>query len=104
MNTRKIILAGLALMTFGCRSDKATEDSSAWWETEEGTQDGNDDEDKPDDSSGDDDKPNDISYDECGEDFDPTATCEGSWEETICTHDGVIWWCDNGIWLNEDDK
>jgi hypothetical protein len=43
-------------------------------------------------------------YPDCGGDFDPTATCEGDWKETICTHNGKTYWCQDGVWLNEDDK
>jgi hypothetical protein len=43
-------------------------------------------------------------YTECGEDFDPNVPCQGDWTTTICTSDGLIWWCDNGVWLNEEDK
>ena len=105
MNAKTIILTGLAIMTFGCRSEKATGDSAAWWETDAGTQDASGDgEDKPDDADYGEDKPDDYSFPDCAEDFDSTATCEGGWEDTICVHDGVIWWCENGVWLNEGDK
>lgn len=105
MSANKIVLAVLTIMTFGCRSEKATEDTAAWWETDGGSQEGtSEDEDKPDYTTGDEDKPDESSYQDCGEDFDPTATCEGGWEDTLCMHDGLIWWCENGVWLNEDDK
>ena len=58
-------------------------------------------EDKPEDEE----EENDSSdYTECGEDFDPNVPCQGDWTTTVCTSDGLIWWCDNGVWLNEEDK
>jgi len=32
------------------------------------------------------------------------AACEGDWEVTLCTHDGKSWWCEDGVWHNEDSK
>ena len=98
------------LAILGCRGDKvqAEEDSGAWWETDVETQpaeSADDQEDKPDDGSDDGgDKPEDFDYSDCPEDFDPQEPCEGSWETTICMYDGLIWWCEDGVWLNEDDK
>ena len=110
MKVKTTILLGLAITMLGCRSEKeaTTEDSGAWWETEEGGEYSEGDEgdgDKPEESGDGGDKPEDGSgYSDCPEDFDPSATCEGSWEETICMYDGMIWWCDAGVWLNEEDK
>ena len=106
---------GLTILGFGCRGDKETEsteqeateqeDSGSWWEVEEDSENDNnsstDDSGKPDDSG---DKPDSGGYSECPEGFDPTASCEGSWEETLCTYDGLVWWCQDGVWLNEEDK
>ena len=103
------------LLTFACREEKEEqpteqEDTATWWEVEEvedveeeSESDNTDleEEDKPEDS---DDKPEDIEVDECPEGFDPTASCEGSWEETICMFEGLIWWCQDGVWLSEEDK
>ena len=25
-------------------------------------------------------------------------------ETTMCYYDGLIWWCEDGVWLNEDDN
>ena len=41
---------------------------------------------------------------ECPEGFDPEVSCEGTWESTICLHGEVIWWCQDGEWLNEEEK
>ena len=41
---------------------------------------------------------------ECPEGFDPEVSCEGTWESTICLHEDVIWWCQDGEWLNEEEK
>ena len=124
----------LLILAFGCTTGKsepqATEDTAtAWWEegvdgSDEDTNDDSDDSgdnpddsdddsgDKPDDSgdkpddSGD--KPDDSGIysdaDDCPEDFDPTDTCEGDWTTTLCFHDGMLWWCEDGTWMNEDDK
>ncbi len=42
----------------------------------------------------------------CPEGFapEPGAPCEGDWQTTICDFQGVIWWCEDGAWQNEDDK
>ena len=58
-------------------------------------------EDKPEDGEG---ENGSSDYTECGEDFDPNVPCQGDWTTTACTSDGLIWWCDNGVWLNEEDK
>ena len=83
-----------------------------WWEedvADEGAQDGSgsdgeDDEDKPDDTG---DKPDDEGWDEiedCGDDFDSTAPCEGDWKDTMCTHEDLLWWCEDGEWTSEEEK
>ena len=100
-------LITLVILGLGCRDDKVATDTASWWETAEETQtsDGTsstDDEDKPEDE--DEDKPEDDDYAECGADFDPTQSCEGGWMDTLCMHEGVIWWCQDGEWLNEEDK
>ena len=41
---------------------------------------------------------------ECPESFDPEGSCEGTWETTICLYDAVIWWCQDGEWISEEDK
>lgn len=43
-------------------------------------------------------------YDECSSSFDPQSSCTGSWEETICRSEGIIWWCQDGLWMNETEK
>ena len=60
-------------------------------------------EDKPEDEDGEGGNGS-SDYTECGEDFDPNVPCQGDWTTTVCTSDGLIWWCDNGVWLNEEDK
>jgi len=40
---------------------------------------------------------------DCKPDFDPTHPCTGDWAETLCTQDGLTWWCENGTWHNERD-
>ena len=110
MKNKMIILIGLTIFGLGCRGDKAEEetteqeDSANWWEVEEDSESGDNsstDSAKPDDTG---EKPEDGSYNECPDGFDPTQTCEGSWQETICTYDGLVWWCENGVWYNEEDK
>ena len=70
-------------------------------EEHEGADDENTEEDtgdKPDDSEGYGD------YIDCEDDFDPTESCQGGWEETLCVFEEKLWWCEGGVWLNEDDK
>ena len=98
----------MSVLIIGCGSEKeeSSEDGSIvdqdWWdELEEETQ-GSGDEDKEDKE--DEDKEDYGEYGDCGEDFDSTQPCEGSWEDTICQHDGLIWWCQDGVWMNEEEK
>ena len=100
----------LVLMV-GCRDNKIADDETQeWWESESETQKDEDSEDSEeekedkDETSGtDEDKPlEDI--EDCPEDFDAQASCEGSWETTICYYNSMIWWCEEGVWLNEEDK
>ncbi len=64
---------------------------------------GDEDDDKIDGSYDDDD---DDDYPPCPDDFNPEpgSACEGSWQSTICELDGVLWWCDDGVWMNSKDK
>ena len=97
----KIILLSVIV---GCRDNKvAEEDTQEWWEADADTKTDEDSEDKEETSGDGEDKPL-GDYEECAEDFDPQASCEGSWETTICSYEGTIWWCQDGVWLNEDDK
>ena len=97
----------LLCFAMGCRDNKVSTDSANWWEEgENGTL---SEEDKSDAESSEEDKPDVDKEDfgeleDCPEDFDPQASCEGSWETTICMYDGLIWWCENGVWLSEEDK
>lgn len=60
---------------------------------------------KPDDEYDDTGKPEDESnYPDCGPNFDPNESCTGDWTTTICMHDSLIWWCENGAWMNEEEK
>lgn len=95
----------LFILMVGCRDNKGVEgDTQDWWESDGATQtDEGSQEDKEESAGTNDDKPlEDI--EDCPEDFDPQASCEGSWETTICSHEGVIWWCQDGAWLSEEDK
>jgi len=81
-------------------SDEEQETDSGKPDYEEGKEDTGF-EDKPEDEE---DENGSSDYTECGEDFDPNVPCQGDWTTTVCTSDGLIWWCDNGVWLNEEDK
>jgi len=112
-------LLSLSLL-LGCTTDKEeaepAEDTAAWWERDvedsadedTGQEEPDDGDDKPDDGDGkpDDtgDKPGDSGIEDCPDDFDPTEPCEGDWTTTMCIHDDLIWWCEDGAWMNEDDK
>ena len=43
-------------------------------------------------------------YESCSSSFNPQTSCTGSWEETICLFENTIWWCQEGVWMSEDDK
>ena len=43
-------------------------------------------------------------YEECPEDVDSASACEGTWEDTICISEDLIWWCQDGVWMNESEK
>ena len=69
-------------------------------------QDEDDEDDKPDDWE-DGDKPDDDDnwgFSDCAEDFDPTLPCEGGPEQTVCIYEDTVWWCQDGVWMNENDK
>ena len=114
-------------LLFACRSGSAKvqfdEDTSVeepeWWDSEsddadDSTESDSDEsnEEKEEDTG---DKPEDEEYEdekdsgfddvsECGEDFDPNLPCQGDWTTTLCISDGLMWWCEDGVWLNEEDK
>ena len=90
----------------GCGTDKEESADSGsieeqvWWENQEEDQNSSE-EDKSEEDKEDFEN---IDYEECAEDFDSTQACEGSWEETICTYDDLIWWCESGSWMSEEEK
>jgi hypothetical protein len=100
-------------LLLGCTSDKdeaePAEDTAAWWEQDvedsadedTGKEKLDDGDGKPDDTG---DKPDYEDIEDCPDDFDPTEPCEGDWKTTMCTQDGLLWWCEDGAWMNEDDK
>ena len=108
----------LSLLLLGCDPEKNAEgneegeiEEQDWWddlEEEDGGDNTSDDsisEDKEDyEDKEDKEDYEDISYEECSEDFDNSESCEGSWQETICLFDDLIWWCQDGVWINENDK
>ena len=119
MRTSHWMLFGLMTLTLGCRGGKDDTDESAtgdsgddsWMqedvdepedEAEDEEDDKPDDEDKPNEDE--DDKPDDGEYKDCDDDFDPNAPCEGDYTTTTCVYDDMIWWCQDGVWLSEDDK
>ena len=107
-------------------NDTSNQESSEqdWWQTEEGTEsektEDNSEETKEDyseedkedysEEDGDEDKEDgdedkeDSTYNDCPVDFDSTTECTGSWEDTICITDELIWWCQDGVWMNENEK
>jgi hypothetical protein len=113
---------------FACRSGAAKvqldEDTSIeepeWWESDveetdesDGSISSDSEEDEKEEDTGD--KPEDGEFEDekdsglgdtqdCGDGFDPTASCEGDWTTTLCMHDGLYWWCEDGEWINEEDK
>ena len=98
----------ISLFFTGCGSEKgeSSEDGTIvdqeWWDELEEETSGSSDESK--DDYTDEDKEDYGEYGGCGEDFDSTQPCEGSWEDTICLHDDLIWWCQDGVWMNEEEK
>ena len=106
----------LFVLFCACRSEKPQNDSATlepdWWETENEAAD--------EDSQSDDIEKEDTAekpeeweeekdsgvedVEDCAENFDPDVPCQGDWTTTLCLHEGQLWWCDNGVWLNEEDK
>ena len=43
-------------------------------------------------------------YEECDASLNTASACEGTWEDTICTIEETIWWCQDGVWMSEDNK
>jgi hypothetical protein len=62
---------------------------------------GKDDDDGKDDDGDDDGKDDELEYSVCADDFDPSQPCVGTWQETICTFGGELYWCDGGVWTND---
>ena len=122
------IALGLVLFAMGCRPGKIADPDSQQEDTASATDmesdtdsqtdsdtepeeetDTEEEDPRPDTGDTDDtgDKPEDTGSSdlgECGADFDPEESCEGSWEETLCSHEGMMWWCQDAVWMNEDDK
>ena len=118
MRTHHLVLTLMASLFLGCAGkteDDVQQDSAAepWVQEdvdesgdEPGAPGSDDDEgDKPEGEDGDD-KPEGENGDvkECDDDFDPDEPCEGDYTTTMCMYDGMYWWCEGGVWLNEDDK
>ena len=94
----------LLMFLMGCRDNKiAQEDTQGWWESDSETKTDESSEEKDESFEEGEDKDLDD-VEACPEDFDSQASCEGNWETTMCYYDGVIWWCEDGVWLNEEDK
>ena len=77
-------------------SDEKTEESSE--------DDGESKEDEDAEEYGDAEKEEEATYSDCATDFDSSASCEGNWEDTLCLFDELIWWCEDGVWMNEGEK
>ena len=116
MRTNNPVAVILVALIIGCAGTKdehetqrQSDSSSDSWSQEsvdesdsESPDQPSDDEEKPDEG----DKPDeeDAEYKECDETFDPDEPCEGDYTTTMCLFDGLYWWCQDGVWLNEDDK
>ena len=89
-------------------SDENDDDSDENEEDDDEQEEDGDEDDKPDDwEDEDDDKPDDDGdwgFSDCAEDFDPALPCDGAPEQTICVYEDTIWWCQDGVWMNEDNK
>ena len=100
----------MSLLLVGCGSEKeensadGTVEEQDWWDDLEEETTGSSDEDKEDYTDEDKEDFEDYEYGDCGADFDSTQPCEGSWEDTICMQDDLIWWCQDGVWMNEEEK
>lgn len=102
------------MFLLACRSEKVQEDTAEqpdWWETE----DGGSSEASPSDVDNEDtaEKPEELEeekdsgfeeVEECAENFDPDMPCQGDWTTTLCMYDGQLWWCEGGVWMNEEEK
>jgi hypothetical protein len=63
--------------------------------------DGDDGKDDDGDDGDDDGKDDELEYSVCADDFDPSQPCVGTWQETMCTFGGDLYWCDDGVWTND---
>ncbi|MGB0592366.1 MAG: hypothetical protein ACPGU1_21990 [Myxococcota bacterium] len=57
--------------------------------------------DEGDDDEGDDDAGGELEYSACADDFDASQPCVGTWQETLCTFGGELYWCEDGAWTND---
>ena len=109
-------LISLFFMGCGAEKEESTEEGTVedqdWWDEleEEGQSSGEEDKedyedgDKEDYEDEDKEDYEDVEYEECEADFDSSESCEGTWQDTICMYDDLIWWCQDGAWMNEDEK
>jgi hypothetical protein len=84
MRLNHVMICCSVTLLVGCTAHKnegeAADDSATWWEEDV--------DDTPDDTGN---KP-----DDCPDDFDPVAPCEGDWATTLCIQEGLFWWCEGG--------
>ncbi len=100
--------SAILLLLVGCRaepvdstpesSSDGSDGSAEWEELGDGT-DGTKDDDGGSSDTGKD------GYRSCGDEVVEGATCEGSWEDTLCVDDaGTFWWCEGGVWTADKGR
>ena len=98
------------VVLFACSSGEVKLDSGEaaspggeWEELDDGGS-GADGDDKGDADGSDADDGKDEEYQDCSDEVREGAACAGSWEETLCLDaDGVMWWCEDGVWTADKD-
>jgi len=108
-----MVVLGFIAFVFSCRTSKDSTSTEVpdWWETEtvdtgETNNEGDDKDSGVYDKDTSEEEKDSASEDvpECGEDFNQDAPCVGDWTTTLCMHDGILWWCEHNVWLNQEDK
>ena len=99
MMRRLLIVTALAAACSAGKDtpDRPVTDTGGWWAEENE----NDEDEGSGFGPGDLDE-NDDELESCDEGFDSEMPCDGDWFETICLHEGVVWWCEDGAWWNEE--
>ena len=93
------------ILQLACSPAKTQEDTALspdWWETEVTETDTEDSAESEVDKE--EEEYDEADIEDCADDFNPEEPCEGDWTTTMCMYDDLLWWCDNGVWVNKEEE